>query len=170
MKRESVLRVVNNRNHCSWFHFRKRADKACQVSLENHSQAGKGCIEKKNARPRYQGPSEGSSTQFATRKAIDAAIPKPSQRTVFEHVIHPLTTVLPTHQRWGGKRNIATNAEMRPKPQVLEHHAYLAAVIDWFSQKVLAWRLSIAMDVGFCIEAVEEAMARYGKPGIFNTD
>jgi putative transposase len=47
---------------------------------------------------------------------------------------------------------------------------YLAAVIDWFSRKVLAWRLSITMDVGFCLEAVEEAMARHGKPEIFNTD
>jgi putative transposase len=47
---------------------------------------------------------------------------------------------------------------------------YLAAVIDWFSRKVLAWRLSITMDVGFCIETVEEAMARYGRPEIFNTD
>lgn len=47
---------------------------------------------------------------------------------------------------------------------------YLAAVIDWFSRKVLAWRLSITMDVGFCIEAVEEAMTRHGKPEIFNTD
>ena len=47
---------------------------------------------------------------------------------------------------------------------------YLAAVIDWFSRKVLAWRLSISMDKTFCIEAVEEAVARYGKPEIFNTD
>jgi putative transposase len=47
---------------------------------------------------------------------------------------------------------------------------YLAAVIDWFSRKVLAWRLSITMDKAFCIEAVEEALARYGKPDIFNTD
>jgi putative transposase len=47
---------------------------------------------------------------------------------------------------------------------------YLAAVVDWFSRKVLSWRLSITMDVAFCIEAVEEAMARYGKPEIFNTD
>lgn len=47
---------------------------------------------------------------------------------------------------------------------------YLTAVVDWFSRKVLSWRLSITMDVGFCIEAVEEAMARYGKPEIFNTD
>ncbi len=47
---------------------------------------------------------------------------------------------------------------------------YLVAVIDWFSRKVLAWRLSITMDVTFCIEAVEEAMARYGRPEIFNSD
>jgi putative transposase len=47
---------------------------------------------------------------------------------------------------------------------------YLAAVIDWFSRKVLAWRLSITMDRAFCIEALEEALARYGKPCIFNTD
>ena len=47
---------------------------------------------------------------------------------------------------------------------------YLAAVMDWFSRKVLAWRLSITMDRAFCIEALEEALARYGKPRIFNTD
>jgi putative transposase len=47
---------------------------------------------------------------------------------------------------------------------------YLVAVVDWFSRRVLAWRLSITMDVGFCIEAVEEAIARYGCPEIFNSD
>ncbi len=47
---------------------------------------------------------------------------------------------------------------------------YLAAVVDWFSRKVLSWRLSITMTVDFCIEAVEEALAKYGKPEIFNTD
>jgi putative transposase len=47
---------------------------------------------------------------------------------------------------------------------------YLAAVVDWFSRRVLAWRVSIGMEVGFCLEAVEEAMARHGKPDIFNTD
>lgn len=46
---------------------------------------------------------------------------------------------------------------------------YLTAVVDWFSRKVLASRLSITIDVGFCIEAVEEAMARFGKPHFFNT-
>jgi len=47
---------------------------------------------------------------------------------------------------------------------------YLAAVVDWYSRRVLAWRLSITMDTDFCIEAVEEALARHGTPGIFNTD
>ena len=47
---------------------------------------------------------------------------------------------------------------------------YLAAVVDWFSRRVLAWRLSITMEVDFCLEAVEEALARHGRPEIFNTD
>ena len=47
---------------------------------------------------------------------------------------------------------------------------YLVAVVDWFSRRVLSWRLSITMDVDFCLEAVEEALARYGRPKIFNTD
>jgi putative transposase len=47
---------------------------------------------------------------------------------------------------------------------------YLAAVVDWFSRRVLAWRVSITLEVDFCLEAVEEALARHGKPEIFNTD
>ena len=47
---------------------------------------------------------------------------------------------------------------------------YLVAIVDWFSRRVLSWRVSITMDVGFCVEALEEALARYGKPEIFNTD
>ena len=47
---------------------------------------------------------------------------------------------------------------------------YLAAVVDWFSRRVLAWRVSITMEVAFCLEAVEEALARHGRPEIFNTD
>jgi putative transposase len=47
---------------------------------------------------------------------------------------------------------------------------YLAAVVDWFSRRVLAWRLSITMEVDFCLDAVEEALAKHGKPEIFNTD
>jgi putative transposase len=47
---------------------------------------------------------------------------------------------------------------------------YLVAVMDWFSRRVLAWRLSNTMDADFCIEALHEAMARFGWPAIFNTD
>ena len=47
---------------------------------------------------------------------------------------------------------------------------YLAAVVDWFSRRVLAWRLSITLEAAFCIEALEEALARYGRPEIVNTD
>ena len=47
---------------------------------------------------------------------------------------------------------------------------YLAAVMDWYSRKVLSWRVSNTMDVHFCLEAMEEAIARYGKPEIVNTD
>lgn len=47
---------------------------------------------------------------------------------------------------------------------------YLAAVIDWYSCRMLAWRLSISMDTEFCTDAVEKAITRYGTPEIFNTD
>src|ERR1700730_16918685 len=47
---------------------------------------------------------------------------------------------------------------------------YLVAIIDWASRAVLAWRLSNTMDTGFCIVALDEALARHGTPKIFNTD
>jgi putative transposase len=46
----------------------------------------------------------------------------------------------------------------------------LMAVVDWYSRAVLSWRLSNTLDVGFCVEALEEALERYGTPDIFNTD
>jgi len=47
---------------------------------------------------------------------------------------------------------------------------YLAAVMDWFTRRVLAWRVSISMEVDFCLDAVDEALTRYGRPEIVNTD
>ncbi len=47
---------------------------------------------------------------------------------------------------------------------------YLVAVMDWATRKVLTWRVSNTMDCAFCVEALEEALSRYGKPEIFNTD
>jgi putative transposase len=47
---------------------------------------------------------------------------------------------------------------------------YLAVVLDWFSRRVLSWRLSITMEAAFCVETLEDALARHGKPDIVNTD
>jgi putative transposase len=47
---------------------------------------------------------------------------------------------------------------------------YLAVVLDWFSRRVLSWRVSITMEASFCVETLEEALAKHGKPEIFNTD
>ena len=47
---------------------------------------------------------------------------------------------------------------------------YLVAIVDWFSRKVLSHWVSISMEADFCVEALEEALARFGKPEIFNTD
>ncbi len=47
---------------------------------------------------------------------------------------------------------------------------YLVAVMDWYSRKVLSWRVSNSMTADFCVEALEEAIAKYGAPEIFNTD
>jgi len=62
-------------------------------------------------------------------------------------------------------------ADARPYPiPMARGFVYLAAVVDWFSRRVLSWRVSITMEVEFCLEAVEEALTRHGKPEIFNTD
>jgi putative transposase len=47
---------------------------------------------------------------------------------------------------------------------------YLVAIMDWATRRVLTWRLSNTLDASFCVEALEEAIARYGKPEIMNTD
>jgi putative transposase len=47
---------------------------------------------------------------------------------------------------------------------------YLTVVLDWYSRRVLSWRVSVSMEASFCIEALEEALAKHGRPEIFNTD
>ena len=47
---------------------------------------------------------------------------------------------------------------------------YLVVVLDWFSRRVLSWRVSVTLEAEFCVEALEEALSRHDKPGIFNTD
>jgi putative transposase len=47
---------------------------------------------------------------------------------------------------------------------------YLVVVMDWYSRKILSWRISNTMESDFCVEALQDALSRYGRPGIFNTD
>jgi putative transposase len=98
------------------------------------------------------------------RMRIQAVYRKPNtSKPAPGHKIYPyLLRDLPvTHQVW------AMDITYIP---MARGFVYLAAVIDWFSRRVLSWRLSITMEAGFCVEAVEEALARHGKPEIFNTD
>ena len=55
-------------------------------------------------------------------------------------------------------------------PMERDGFVYLAVVLDWFSRRVLSWGVSITMEAAFCVETLEDALVRYGKPEIFNTD
>ena len=76
-----------------------------------------------------------------------------------------LPYLLPQFGLLGGRRHIRTLMNGWGIEAV-----YLAAVVDWFSRRVLAWRLSITMVSAFCVEAAEDALRRNEKPEIFNTD
>ena len=100
------------------------------------------------------------------RMGIAALGPKPRTtkpapgHKIFPYLLHGLAIDRP-NQVW------ATDITYVP---IGRGFLYLVAVIDWASRAVLAWRLSNTMDVSFCISALEEALARFGKPQIFNTD
>lgn len=85
--------------------------------------------------------------------------PHPEQK-VYPYLLHSLSIERP-NQVW------AANITYIPMNQGF---MYLVAVMDWYSRKVLAWRVSNTMEAEFCIEAVQEAIGRYGAPEIFNTD
>jgi putative transposase len=97
---------------------------------------------------------------------IEALAPKPRtseaapEHTKFPYLLRHLEIVRP-NQVW------ASDITYIPTRQ---GHCYLVAVMDWYTRRVLSWRISNTMDSRFCIEAVEEAMARFGVPEIFNTD
>lgn len=54
--------------------------------------------------------------------------------------------------------------------QTQNGYCYLVAVIDWYSRKVLSWRMSCTLDTSFCVDALEDALFKFGKPEIFNSD
>ena len=97
---------------------------------------------------------------------IEAIYPKPrlSQRhpdhQVFPYLLRGVS-IERANQVW------CTDITYLP---VLKGHFYLVAVMDWYSRKVLAWAVSNTMEVTFCVEALQRALARYGSPQIFNSD
>ena len=97
---------------------------------------------------------------------IEAIYPKPrlSQRhpdhQVFPYLLRGVS-IEQANQVW------CTDITYLP---VLKGHFYLVAVMDWYSRKVLAWAVSNTMEVTFCVEALQRALARYGSPQIFNSD
>jgi putative transposase len=86
-------------------------------------------------------------------------VPHPEHR-IYPYLLHDLAVERP-NQVWCAD---ITYIPMR------RGFLYLVAVMDWATRKVLAWRVSNTMDVAFCVEAVQEALARFGCPEIFNTD
>jgi putative transposase len=97
---------------------------------------------------------------------IEAIYPKPKTsrphpaHKVYPYLLRNLTIDRP-NQVW------ATDITYIP---MANGYMYLVAVMDWYSRKVLSWRLANTMDTDFCVEAVEEAIRRFGTPEIFNTD
>jgi putative transposase len=97
---------------------------------------------------------------------LEALVPRPGtsraapESKIYPYLLRGVTITEPNHV-W------ASDITYIP---MAHGFLYLVAVIDWASRAVLAWRLSNTMDSGFCVEALEEALQRYGKPRIFNTD
>jgi len=105
-------------------------------------------------------------TTMMRRMAIEAVYRRPHTskpadgHKVFPYLLRGMTVERP-NQAW------AMDITYIP---MAHGFVYLAAVMDWFSRRVLAWRVSISMEVDFCLDAVDEALARHGRPEIFNTD
>ena len=97
---------------------------------------------------------------------IEALVPRPGTskaapgHKIYPYLLRGLTIAEPNHV-WA--------ADITYIPMA-RGFLYLVAIMDWASRAVLAWRLSNTIDAGFCVEALEEALLRHGKPKIFNTD
>ena len=97
---------------------------------------------------------------------LEAIYPKP--RTSRPHPAHKVYPYLLRHLKIDRPNQVwATDITYIP---MSKGFMYLVAIMDWHSRKVLAFRLSNTLDADFCVEALEEALQRYGRPDIFNTD
>ena len=97
---------------------------------------------------------------------IEALYRKPN--TSRRHAAHPIYPYLLHHLSIERSNHVwATDITYIP---MRRGFVYLVAIVDWYSRRVLAWRLSNTLTTDFCIEALQEAILRYGSPEIFNTD
>lgn len=94
--------------------------------------------------------------------------PKPQPKTSKPSPEHPVFPYLLRNLKVS-RVNQVWSADITYIPMATGH-AYLVAIMDWFSRKVLSWRLSSTLETAFCVEALHEALERYGHPDIFNTD
>jgi putative transposase len=105
-------------------------------------------------------------TSMMQQMAIKAAYPKPNTskpepgHRIYPYLLRKLVIDRP-NQVW------ATDITYIP---MARGFVYLCAVMDWFARRVLAWRLSNTMEAAFCVETLEDALAKHPKPGIFNSD
>jgi len=104
--------------------------------------------------------------RLMTQMGLESTAPKPNtSKPAPEHARYPYllrnVKVSRVNQVWA--------ADITYIPMA-RGFVFLVAIIDWYSRRVLAWRLSNTMETNFCVEALHEALARYGCPEIFNTD
>jgi putative transposase len=97
---------------------------------------------------------------------LESVAPKPNtSKPDEEHPVYPYLlrglTIERVNQVWA--------ADITYIP-LARGFAYLVAIMDWHSRRVLSWRLSNTLDSSFCVEALQEALSRFGRPGIFNSD
>lgn len=97
---------------------------------------------------------------------LESVAPKPNtSKPNEEHPVYPYllrgVTISRPNQVW------ATDITYIP---LARGSAYLVAIMDWHSRRVLSWRLSNTLDASFCVEALQEALSRFGQPEIFNSD
>jgi putative transposase len=97
---------------------------------------------------------------------LESVAPKPNtSKPALEHPVYPYLLrnllVFRSNQAW------ASDITYIP---MAHGFAYLVAIIDWYSRRVLAWKLSNTLETSFCVEALQEALASFPKPDIFNTD
>ena len=117
-------------------------------------------------RPEYPHVGRRRLRTLMRQMGIAAICPQPG--TSRRHRAHPVYPYLLRHRSITQPNDVwAMDITYIP---MAHGFVYLAAVMDWASRRVLSWRVSITLDSAFCIDAVEAAIARYGRPTIFNTD